>query len=156
MNEAAFTALCQEQMTSLYRIALSILKRPADAQDAVQQALLNAWVHRNKVFAGHERGWLIRIVINECRSIQRQRMRVVPVEQVLDKLVTTPPESGLKEAMDALPDALRLPILLKYMLGMTEKEAALALHISQPALKSRLYRARKTLEKLLKEEVELG
>ena len=57
--------------------------------------------------------------------------------------------------MDALPDVWRLPLLLKYMEGMTEKEAARALNITQGVLKGRLYRARKALAKRLQEEVEL-
>lgn len=45
--------------------------------------------------------------------------------------------------------------MLKYMEGMSEVEAAQALGVSRPVLKGRLYRARRALEKALKEEVEL-
>lgn len=76
MNKAAYEALCQDRMKGLYRIALSILRNPADAQDAVQQAFLNAWVHRETAYPGRETGWITRILINECRNIHRHRMRV--------------------------------------------------------------------------------
>ena len=155
MNKAAYEALCQERMQGLYRIALSILRNPADAQDAVQQAFLNAWVHREKAYPGRETGWITRILINECRNIQRHRMRVFPVETVPDRPTFQENEIGLKEAMDSLPEKLRLALLLKYMEGMTEKEAALALNISLTTLKSRLFRGRKALAKQLKEEVKL-
>lgn len=155
MNEAAFTSLCQAQMPGLYRISLAILRRHADAQDAVQQALMKAWTARETVRPGSERAWLTRIVINECRNIQRQRARMVPVEH-LPEPAYTPPDTALREAIDALPERWRLPILLKYMEGMTEAEAARALGIGQTALKGRLHRARKALEKALREEVELG
>ena len=82
MNEAAFVALCQASMPGLYRISLSILRARQDAQDAVQQALMKAWIARDKARPGSERAWLTRIVINECRSIQRQRMRVTPMENL--------------------------------------------------------------------------
>lgn len=155
MNEAAFISLCQMHMPGLYRISLAILRSHADAQDAVQQGLMKAWTARASVRPGSERAWLTRIVINECRNIQRQRARMVPVD-VLPEPPYTPPDTALKEAIDALPERWRLPLLLKYMEGMSEKEAAGVLGISQTALKGRLHRARKALEKTLNEEVELG
>lgn len=82
-------------------------------------------------------------------------MRVFPVETVPDSPTFQEDEIGLKEAMDSLPEKIRLPLLLKYMEGMTEKEAAMALKISLTTLKSRLFRARKALAKQLKEEVKL-
>ena len=72
-------------------------------------------------------------------------MRVFPVETVPDRPTAQENETGLKEAMDSLPEKLRLALLLKYMEGMTEKEAALALNISLTTLKSRLFRGRKAL-----------
>lgn len=155
MNEAAFISLCQMHMPGLYRISLAILRSHADAQDAVQQGLMKAWTARGSVRPGSERAWLTRIVINECRNIQRQRARMVPVD-VLPEPPYTPPDTALKEAIDALPERWRLPLLLKYMEGMSEKETARVLGISQTALKGRLHRARKALEKTLNEEVELG
>lgn len=154
MNEADFIALCQAMTESLYRISMSILRRHQDAQDAVQQALMKAWAARDRVRPGCERAWLTRIAINECRSLQRQRRRVVPVEH-LPETTWQPADTALRDAVDALPDGLRLAILLKYMEGMTEKEAAQAMGITQQALKGRLHRGRKALERLLKEEVEL-
>lgn len=154
MNEAAFTALCKAHMEGLYRISLSILHAHQDAQDAVQQALLKAWAARARLRPGFERAYLTRIVINECRNIQRQRMRVIPVEKFPEE-ACNPPDTSLRDAVDALPELLRLPLLLKYMEGMSEKEAAHALGITVVTLKGRLFRARKALEKLLKEEVEL-
>lgn len=62
-------------MSSFFRTAYSILKRRHDAEDAVQQALLNAWKSRDKVREGAERAWMMRILINECYNILRQRKR---------------------------------------------------------------------------------
>lgn len=155
MNEAAFTALCRAHMDGLYRVSRSILHAPEDAQDAVQNTLLKAWAARDRVRPGCERAWLIRIAINECRSIQRQRMRVMPVENLPEQPCNLP-DTTLRDAVAVLPETLRLPILLKYMEGMSEKEAAQALGITQTVLKGRLFRARRALERQLNEEVELG
>lgn len=48
MNKAAFEAHCRMDMDGLYRIALSIVRNDADAQDAVQQGLMKAWISREK------------------------------------------------------------------------------------------------------------
>ncbi|MBE5803748.1 MAG: RNA polymerase sigma factor [Clostridiales bacterium] len=155
MNEAEFTGLCRELMPALYRVSMAVVRNHADAQDVVQQALMKAWAARERIRPGKERAWLMRVAINECRDVQRRRMRALPMEQLPEK-GWTPPDAALREAIDALPETWRLPLLLKYMEGMTEKEASVTLGISQTALKGRLHRARKALEKALNEEVELG
>ena len=60
-DKAAFEAHCRMHMNGLYRIALSILRNDADAQDAVQQGLMKAWISRERIRPGHERGYLTRI-----------------------------------------------------------------------------------------------
>lgn len=154
MDQSSFEQLYCGMLPGLYRLAQSLLRHTADAQDAVQQAAVKAWQARDRMQPGWERAYLTRIVINECRNIQRQRQRVQPFD-TLPERVETPPETGLREAIEALPEALRLPLLLKYMEGYSEREAADALNISIPAMKSRLFRARRQLQKTLKEEVGL-
>ena len=154
MDQSTFERLYCDLLPGLYRMAQSLLHHPADAQDAVQQAAVKAWQHRERMRPGSERAYFMRIVINECRNIQRHRQRVLPVD-VLPERADGASASGLTEAIGALPEKLRLPLLLKYMEGCTEREAADALRISVPALKSRLYRAQLQLQKLLNEEVGL-
>ena len=154
MNEAEFTTLCEEQMHSLYRVSMAILHHHSDAQDAVQQAFMKAWTSRSRMYVGAEKAWLMQITINECRNVQRQRMRMMPVEQ-LPEDGYMPPDTALRDAIQTLPEKWRLPLLLKYMEGMSENETARALSISRTVLKGRLFRARKALKKALDEEMEL-
>ena len=153
MDKAAFERLYLDMLPGFYRLAQGILRHPADAQDAVQQAALKAWQAANGIKLGGERAYMTRIVINECRNIQRHRMRVIPVEEFREEPYI-PKDRELRRAIDGLPERLRLPLLLKYMEGYSEKEAAAALGITLPALKGRLLRARRQLAKELKEEVE--
>lgn len=146
MEDAAFARLMEESMPAMYRMAMSLLHRQADAQDAVQQALLKAWAARERARAGAERAWLMRILVNECRNIQRYRMRVSPVESLPEEIYT-PPDTALRDAVERLPEKLRTPFLLKYMEGMSEKEICAALRLSLSCVKSRLLRARRALEK---------
>lgn len=155
MDKAAFERLYLDMLPGLYRVAQGILRHPADAQDAVQQAAVKAWQSLDRLPGGHERAYFTRIVVNECRNIQRDRMRALPVPEV-PKRGSPPGDSELARAIAALPEDLRLPLLMKYMEGYSEREIAAALGLGVPAVKSRLYRTRRRLERILKEEVELG
>lgn len=151
--KAEYERVATELLPTLYKIAFGILRSDADARDAVQQALLKAWEKRDTAREGLFRAFLTRILINECRNIQRQRMRVFPAP--LDALpMEAPPDyRELYEAIYALPDKLRLPVWLKYLENYSEQEAARALGVSVSAFKSRLHRARKTLRAALEREV---
>lgn len=152
MDETTYIAVSEQYMPSLYRAAYSIVQNRHDAEDAVQQALLNAWKGREKARDGAERAWMMRIVINECYTILRKRQRSIPTDQVPETPVQQA-DPALYEAISALPENLRTPFLLKYMEGMSEKEVAAALGLPLPSVKNRLFRARKKLQKELQEEV---
>lgn len=154
MDKATFERLYRDMLPGLYRLAQSILRHTADAQDAVQQAAVKAWQARDRIRSGNEKAYFTRIVINECRNIQRRRMRILPVAEFPDAGYM-PPDTELKNAIAGLPENLRLPLLLKYMEGYSEKEAAAALDITVPAFKARLHKARRQLARELREEVEL-
>ena len=87
IDEAMFVREAEAMLPGLYRLSLSILRAQADAQDAVQQGMLRAWERRTQAREETLRGWMTRIVINECRNIQRRRMRVVPAERMPERAV---------------------------------------------------------------------
>ena len=154
ISDRALTAQMQFQLDGLYRLSLSILRSQADAQDAVQQGMLRAWEKRHQVSEESKiRAWLTRIVVNECRNIQRKRMRVFPVAQMPEGMQADTREEAdsLKEAIGALEEKIRTPLLLHYMEGFSEKEIAGILGVPATTVKSRLYRARRTLEQELEE-----
>lgn len=154
MDEKRYIAVCREWMPVFFRTAYGILHSRADAEDAVQQALLNAWRCRDKARDGLEKAWMMRIVINECYTILRRQSRCRPGE--IPEAPWIPPEdTGLYDAIQTLPESLRTPFLLKYMEGLTEAETAAALGLPVSSVKNRLFRARRQLRKLLREEVEL-
>lgn len=147
VSDKALTTQMQEQLVPLYRLSLSILRSQADAQDAVQQGMLHAWEKRHQASDENRiRAWLTRIVVNECRNIQRKRMRVFPVADMPDGACTAErADDSLNEAIDALEEKLRTPLLLHYMEGFSERDIAGILGIPQTTVKNRLYRARKAL-----------
>lgn len=135
----------------LYRVSYSILLNHADAEDAVQECLVKAWAARAKIRPDTFRAYVTRIAINECRNIQRKRMREAPVEQLPEE-AGEPREnySDLHEAINALPETLRTPLLLHYMESFPDKEIAKALGIGHSAVRNRIFRARKELEAMLR------
>lgn len=148
-----YERVAEESLQALYKIAMGMLRQEADARDAVQQALLKGWEKREAAREGMFRWYLTRILINECHNIQRHRMRVFPVETPPRDEARLSDYTDLYDAIHALPEELRLPVLVKYLQGASEKEGAMALGIPVTTFKSRLHRARKALRKMLDREV---
>lgn len=142
MEKTDFGQLYMTLYPGLYRLALSILRQEADAQDAVQQAAINAWAAAGRMKPGAEKAYITRIVINECRNIQRRRLRIIPMDRSEDTPDPSRPDYALRSAVESMPESLRLPLLLRYMEGYSEKDAAAILRIPLNTLKARLKRAR--------------
>lgn len=135
---------------SLRRIAYSIVRNEHDAQDAVQQALLAVWARRECVEFARLKPYLTRAVMNACRDIQRARQKTIPMKE-MPEVSYQPPDGVLADAVERLPEELRLPLLLHYMEGYKLAEIAGALGQSLPQVTSRLFRARKRLKRMLEE-----
>ena len=135
---------------SLRRIAYFIVRNEHDAQDAVQQALLAVWARRECVEFARLKPYLTRAVMNACRDIQRARQKAIPMKE-MPEMSYQPPDGVLADAVERLPEELRLPLLLHYMEGYKLAEIAGALGQSLPQVTSRLFRARKRLKRMLEE-----
>ncbi len=152
ISKEEFETVCLECSPGLFRMAYSILRSTADVQDAMQQAILKAWEKRENVDPKRFKGYLIRILINECYNIQRIRRRTFPVETFPEGEAAETPDTGLHDALNAMPENLRTPLLLRYMEDYSEREIAQALCLSLPTVKSRLHRGRKQLRVMLSRE----
>ena len=135
---------------SLRRIAYSIVRNEHDAQDAVQQALLAVWARRECGEFARLKPYLTRAVMNACRDIQRARQKAIPMKE-MPEMSYQPLDGVLADAVERLPEELRLPLLLHYMEGYKLAEIAGALGQSLPQVTSRLFRARKRLKRMLEE-----
>ena len=157
VDEALWQQVARDSLSGLYKLAFGILRQQADAEDAVQTALMKSWETRDRVKPEACRAYLTRIVINECRNIQRRRARVTPLESLPDAPAPQAPqaEREVAEAIAVLPEKLRLPVYLKYLQDMTEEEGARTLGVPVTTFRSRLHRARVRLRDTLRREVEL-
>lgn len=154
MQRDAFLDLALAQERTLYRVAKSILRSDADCADAVQEALLKALQGagrlRNKQYA---KTWLIRILINTCKDMLRKSARCQTV--TLTDLYPAPEYSRQQElydALQALDDPLRLPLVLHYLEGFSIREIAQMLMLPEGTIKRRMWQGRNELRALLSEE----
>lgn len=136
----------------LYRVAHTMLRNEADCEDAVQEALFRAWARIGSL--RHEEyfeTWLIRILINECRSVYRRRKTA---ETELNENIVAPAESdgSLMEALMALPDKQRIVIELHCIEGYSVHETAAILKIPEGTVKWRMNAARERLKPVLEKE----
>ena len=141
---------CSDMM---YRVAWSILRNDADVQDALQDAALKAWEKRDKLRdEKFFRTWITRILINACYDTQRKRRRIVSMDESPESTVSNAPDPDLALALQALPEKLRLPLVLCYSEGMSYEEAADVLRIPITTLRGRLRRGKEELRKELNAE----
>ena len=153
MDRKTFAAEIEACAELMYRVAWSILRNDADVQDALQDAVLKAWEKRDRLRdEKHFRTWITRILINTCYDAQRKRRRIIPLDELPEPAENTAPDPDLAIALAALPEKLRLPLVLCYSEGMSYGEAADALHIPVTTLRGRLRRGKAELRKELNAE----
>jgi RNA polymerase sigma-70 factor, ECF subfamily len=152
-------ALLAEWYAPAYRTACMVLGNQAEAADAVQDAFLRLWRFRDAIPAGEAlRPWCYRVVVNACysraRAEQRHRSRRES-DAGHDTVATGPGPAELAEdaarsavvqaALAELPESLRVPLVLRYFAGLSEREIALAIRRRPGTVKSRLFEARRRL-----------
>ncbi len=137
---------------TLYRVSKTLLKSDDDCADAVQEAILKAWVSLPKL--REERyftTWLTRILINECYAILRRNARFTDLEKIPEPPAPERSYESLYEALGALPEKTRVAVELHYVEGYSVAEIAGILEIPEGTVKSRLANGRKLLKDFLKE-----
>ena len=155
MQKEEFLAAAMESERTLYRVAKTILRSDADCADAVQEALLkgikNAPMLRDNRYV---KTWLTRILINTCKDMLRRAGRVQTVEltDVYASIDRNLERVELYDALQALDDKLRLPLVLYYLEGFPMDEVARMLKITEGLVRRRLWQARKELREILREE----
>ena len=138
----------------LYRIAWSQLRQQADREDAVQETIRRAWEKQESLRdERYMQTWVIRILLNVCRSQQRRAQRMLPTEDVPIIQADTQQSTPLLDALFTLEEKFRLPLQLRYVEGYNVAEVARMLRLPEGTVKSRLSRGRDKLKALLNEEV---
>jgi RNA polymerase sigma-70 factor (ECF subfamily) len=165
-DHAAYAELVERYQAAIFRLAFRILRLQADAEDATQEAFVRAYIHLdsyNPRFRFYT--WLSAITSHYCFRVLRQRQTVsLPGEgRELEApaFVEDGPElmvllrerdNEVRRVLGALPERSRQLLILRHWHSLSYEELAAATDQSLGAVKSQLHRARRQLERLLREE----
>ena len=155
LDREDYERIVHTHMDTIYRIAVSYTKTPADADDIVQQTFVKL-LSKKGVFTDeeHEKRWLIRVCINECNSFFSSfwRRNVDSFETMTtEPQFTTQENTDLYDAVKRLPGKCSIVVYLFYYEGYSTREIAKLLHIKEATVRTRLVRARKLLKEQLRE-----
>ncbi len=179
-DEAAFETIMRRHNQLMFRTARSILKSDVEAEDAVQDAFLRAWLALDSFRAESKLStWLLRIVTNEALGrLRRAKVHTIPLEDAMTSpdpkmqfaLAESPgrgPEQSamraqvrelIEQQIDQLPDDFRTVFMLSAVEGLSAVDIAEALDIPPATVRTRAFRARNLLRAGLvgKVEADLG
>jgi len=163
-EEAALAGLVSQYSGTLYRVAYSVMRNAADAEDAVQEAFLRVLRHRDTLDEVRDhRVWLIRIVWNVVLD-RKRRMKTRPETDDVAEMARVLPADGLSAeeraaaaqhhahvlaCVEQLPIKEREVLMLSAFEELTSVEIAEVLGITESSVRSRLFRARNLMAVLL-------
>ncbi len=176
----AFRALMREHNQALFRTARAILRDDAEAEEAVQEAWMQAYKGLEN-FRGESKlsTWLIRIVANEALGRLRRKRRtaeVIPMsiddspdefarDNAPDETHGAAPEVQalrgevrrlIETRIDSLPDQFRAVFVLRAVEELSVEETAAALGIPEATVRTRFFRARSLLRESFSREMDLA
>ena len=167
-RQAAYTALLARYREPVFRVVRATIGDSDAAVDVTQEAFVSAFA----ALKGYDsdrpfKTWISRIAINKCRDwARRRKVRqffsfALPIEaaaSVAEDTFTAEQQisdraelARVQAAITTLPRAIREPLVLRTIEGMTQAEVAQILGISEKAVETRLYRARGRLTELLRD-----
>ena len=163
-EEEALSALVSQYSGTLYRVAYSVLRNSADAEDAVQEAFMRVLRHRDTLNeVRDQRVWLIRIVWNIVLD-RKRRSKTRPETDDVTELARVLPAGGLSAeqraaaaehhahvlaCVEQLPAKEREVLMLSAFEELNSVEIASVVGITESSVRSRLFRARNLMAGLL-------
>lgn len=140
---------------TVYRLAVLNTRDTHEADDVFQEVFLKLFRHKESILSEeHLKAWLIRVTINQCRSLattvwNKRRVSLDAVEEMADETATED-YSEVYEAVKELPDKYREVIHLFYYEELQINEIAKVLDRNEATIKTQLARGRKLLQDKLK------
>ena len=161
----ATRALYEQYANQIFRYCLHQLGSREEAEDAVQSTFLNAFRGiKRGVVPELESAWLFKIAHNVCLSRRRSAWRRGRVESpadfdLVEELTPAPSRRadeliGLQDVLEQLPETQRRAILLREWQGLSYREIADELELSQGAVETLIFRARRSLAAGLEQPAE--
>jgi RNA polymerase sigma-70 factor (ECF subfamily) len=162
-RRARFQALCQSLRPDLLRFAFWLSRDRALAEDVVQETMIRAWKAQDSLLdEGAAKPWFLTIIRREyARSFERKRFVTVDVEELIAKeepMLAAADDQELMElraAIFKLPGEYREPLVMQVLMGYSTAEIGAELGLSNAAVLTRLFRARKQLRVMCGEDTSL-
>jgi RNA polymerase sigma-70 factor, ECF subfamily len=166
-SSETITALVAEYSTTLYRVAYSVMRNAAEAEDAVQEAFLRVLKHRDELGEIRDlRVWLVRITWNVVLDKKRRSKtrpenddiadfaRILPAKdrRADDTLISSQEHGRIMKLIDCLPRKEREALLLSAVEELSTVQIATVLGTTESSVRSRIFRARRQLSELLEKE----
>lgn len=172
----AFNDVVLRHQRAVYGVCLRMLRDPALAEDATQDAFIRAWNAVDSFKGGLVRPWLLRIATNRTYDMLRAQSRR-PAQSLDAQLFESEPEwtsqapgaehpesfaarselsSWLENVLEELPDDQRLAIILSDVQGYPYEDIAEVMNVAVGTVKSRISRGRSRLRDLLQERNQAG
>ncbi|NQT88428.1 sigma-70 family RNA polymerase sigma factor [bacterium] len=173
-DQEAFGDLVARHQRAMYAIGRAYMASEADAEDAVQDAFVKAFLAIGQLNASHKfAGWMARITANTCLDTLRTRKdkvsladfatsvplrpRIGPHQLTPSTLASQSEETQmLRAAIGRLPDPQRVAIMLRYGGCLSYEQIAAYLDAPVTTVDSRLHKAKLALRKMLKTLDSLG
>lgn len=160
-NNSAFRDLYDMYFDYAIRIAtVAMNNNTSHAADAVQETFIRVYQNINLYELGRPfLPWFYKILLNECNRILKNNSKIVSVGEIIEsgQIETDQPfvqYEDLYQAIGALDQHNRLPIVLKYLNGFKEQEIADILEVNVNTIKSRLFKGRQKLKTFLEKQKE--
>ena len=151
-----FETLCEPYRGEVFRFSLWLSRSHQVAEEVVQETLLRAWRSLDSLKDdATAKSWLLTIARREhARLYERKRLPTVDIDDVEaqgDPALASDGDAGLEDLRRAilkLPDEYREPLVMQVLGGLTTNEIAEQLGLTQPAVLTRLFRARNRLREI--------
>lgn len=148
--------MVHEHGAAVYRLALSIVRDPALAEDVVQETFIKAWRgHGTYTGTAPLRNWVLRIAhnvgVSTLRAIReeaRDPQRLPEGQPAEEVELVVMRRAEIVDVLGRLDELSRSIMILREVDGLSYAEIAEILEVSLPTVKTRLYRARGTLKRM--------
>jgi RNA polymerase sigma-70 factor (ECF subfamily) len=162
-EESEFTALVQRQSRFVFRVAYAVLLNPHDAEDAAQETFLKLYRNGGWRNAENERAFLARVAWRV--AVDRRRSTPLSADAISgydpaedapslepgpeEALLATDQHALVHSMIDALPEDLRVPLVLGSFEDLSSREIAAILNTPEGTVRTRQQRARQILRQKL-------
>ena len=151
-DKDAFCRLIDENVQSMYKVAVAYLKNDEDVADAIQDTILSCYenlksLKQNRYF----KTWMIRILINKCKDMIQKKNLVTYTDQMPETPFHEEEYAAMEwaQVLETLDSKYRLVVLLYYMEGFSDKEIGNILKLKENTVKTKRTRAKQKIREIL-------